>query len=91
MVKRKIAKSKTNKLNNPLEDNNLKIVLIVCATALIMFCSYQFYFSSHATCVRAEVAVSKDYFDRTYGPHEWREVKDERLMSIKRKCSIRVK
>tara|TARA_B100000963_G_scaffold358930_1_gene384831 strand:+ start:984 stop:1247 length:264 start_codon:yes stop_codon:yes gene_type:complete len=87
MVKRKIAKSKTNKLNNPLEDNNLKIVLIICATALIMFFSYQFYFSSHATCVRAEVAVSKAHYDEWYGPHKWREVKDERLRDIKRRCS----
>ncbi len=87
MVKKKIAKSKTNKPNNPLEDNNLKIVLIICVTALIMFFSYQFYFSSYATCVRAEVAVTKAHHIEFYGPQRWREVKDERLRKIKRKCS----
>ena len=87
MVKKKTTKSRTKKTTNTPDDNNLKIVLIVCATALIMFFSYQFYFSSHATCVRAEVAVSKAYHDKWYGPHKWREVKDERLRDIKRRCS----
>jgi Tfp pilus assembly protein PilO len=91
MVKRKIAKSKTNKPNNPFEDNNLKIVLIICATALIMFFSYQFYFSSHATCVRAEVAIIKDDYKKRYEPYVWNKYKDDELMNIKRKCSIRVK
>ena len=70
---------KKKKIENNPDNNNLKITLAICFTVLVIFFSYQFYFSSFATCVRSDMAQKEMKYKFTN--------KDKALINSKKYCS----
>jgi len=70
---------KKKKTENKPDNINLKITLAICFTVLVTFFSYQFYFSSFATCVRSDMAQKEMKYKYLK--------KDEALINSKKYCS----
>ena len=88
MVKKKTTKSRNINTINVLDNNNIRITLIVCATALIIFLLYNFTFSDYARCMSVENERTQNYVDGRYYSDQKRkaEVLKERKHKAKNKC-----
>ena len=90
MVKKKTTKSRNVNTINVLDNNNIRITLIVCATALIIFLFYNFTFSDYARCMSVEKEKIQNHFDGTYYSDKKRKAEElkKRKHSAKNRCVI---